>query len=107
MTGRIEEYLEIFDVLAAAEAKLKIVIAGNHDITLDEDFYKDVGRTMFHRNRPENLSKVRDLWTGERAKQAGIVYLEEGTRKFQLTNGAKLTVYPPNRSSEDRLIYSF
>lgn len=92
MTGRIEEYLEVFDVLAEADAKLKIVIAGNHDITLDEDFYKEIGQTMFHHNRPENLSKVRDLWTGERAKQAGIVYLDEGARKFQLTNGAELTV---------------
>ena len=92
MTGRIEEYLKVFDVLAEADAKLKIVIAGNHDITLDEDFYKEIGQTIFHHNRPENLSKVRDLWTGERAKQAGIVYLDEGARKFQLTNGAELTV---------------
>lgn len=91
-TGRMEEYLETFDVLAAADAKLKIVIAGNHDITLEEDFYNEIGQIMFHYHRPENLSKVRDLWTGERAKQAGIVYLEEGTRKFQLVNGAELTV---------------
>lgn len=97
MTGRIEEYLEIFDVLAAADAKLKIVIAGNHDITLDEEFYNEIGQTMFHRSRPENLSKVRDLWTGERAMEAGIVYLEEGTKKFQLKNGAELTVDPLNR----------
>lgn len=107
MTGQMKEYLEIFDVLAAAEAKLKIVIAGNHDTTLDDDFYREIGQTRFHRNRPENLSKVKDLWTGERAMQAGIVYLEEGTRKFQLTNGAQLTVDSPDRPSEDRLRCSF
>lgn len=103
MTGQMKEYLEIFDVLAAAEAKLKIVIAGNHDTTLDDDFYREIGQTRFHRNRPESLSKVKDLWTGERAMQAGIIYLEEGTRKFQLTNGAQLTVDSPDRPSEDRL----
>lgn len=107
MTGQMKEYLEILDVLAAAEAKLKIVIAGNHDTTLDDDFYKEIGQTRFHRSKPENLSKVKDLWTGERAMQAGIVYLEEGTRKFQLTNGAQLRVDSPDRLSEDRLLCSF
>lgn len=107
MTGRIKECIEIFDVLATAEAMLKIVIAGNHDITLHEGFYKEIGQTMFRRHRPENLSKVRDLWTGEQAKQARVVYLGEGMRKFQLRNGAQLSVDPPNHPSEDRLLCFF
>lgn len=107
MTGQMTEYLEIFDVLAEVEAKLKIVIAGNHDVTLDDDFYKEIGQTRFHRNRPQNLSKLKDLWTGERAIQAGIVYLEEGTRKLQLTNGAQLTVDSPDHLSEYRMLCSF
>ena len=46
-----------------------------------------------HRNVPENVQKIREMWTGDEALDAGIVYLEEGTRSFQLSNGAKFTIY--------------
>ena len=92
MTGLVSEYQITLDVLKKAEAELKIVIAGNHDITLDESFYNECGSWMFHEGKPENLSKVREMWTGWDAKQAGIIYLEEGTRTFILKNGATLTV---------------
>ena len=92
MTGRVMEYQQIIDMLAAADAELKIVIAGNHDITLDESFYKSIGKDLYHHNRPENVDEVREMWTGSKARQAGIIYLEEGMRTFNLRNGAKLTV---------------
>lgn len=92
MTGRVMEYQQIIDMLAAADAELKIVIAGNHDITLDESFYKSIGKTLYHPNSPENVDEVKEMWTGTKARQAGIIYLEEGTRTFILNNGAKLTV---------------
>lgn len=91
-TGLVSEYQVMLDVLKKAEAELKIVIAGNHDITLDESFYNGCGSWMFHGGKAENLSKVREMWTGWDAKQAGIIYLEEGTRTFVLKNGATLTV---------------
>lgn len=103
MTGQAEEYQLMIDVLEAADAELKIVIAGNHDITLDEDFYREAGKT-FHPYTPEDLTKVRDMWTGWKAKQAGIIYLEEGTRTFQLRSGAKFTVgHPLPRNSNAQL----
>lgn len=92
MTGQVSEYQITLDVLRKAEAELKIVIAGNHDITLDESFYNGCGKWMFHGGKSEDLSKVREMWTGWDAKQAGIIYLEEGTRTFILKNGATLTV---------------
>ena len=33
-----------------------------------------------------------EMWTGKDAKMAGIVYLEEGVRTFELKNGAIFTV---------------
>lgn len=36
--------------------------------------------------------KARAMWKGERAKRAGVTYLEEGTYTFNLKNGAKLRV---------------
>lgn len=92
MVGRVWEYERMLDVFRNARAELKIVIAGNHDITLDESFYNETGKFLFHPNESENLEKVRELWTGRSAQQAGIVYLEEGTRTFSLKNGAVFTV---------------
>lgn len=85
----------MFDMLKAAPAELKLVIPGNHDITLHEEFYvrgtgKDKhikgGRGM------EDVEKIRELWTGQEAREAGIVYMEEGIRAFDLGNGARFTV---------------
>lgn len=92
MIGRVEEYEKMIDVLTKAEAELKIVIAGNHDITLDEEFYQESGRVRMHSNEAEDLNAVRELWAGAKAKQANIVYLEKGTRTFPLSNGARFTV---------------
>ena len=92
MIGRIQEYETMIEVLNKAEAELKIVIAGNHDITLDEEFYCETGMEQFHRYQNEDLNAVKELWTGAKAKQANIVYLEEGLKTFGLKNGARFTV---------------
>lgn len=92
MTGRVSEYQRVLNAFREADVELKIVIAGNHDITLDESFYKAIGESLFHTQKPEDLGKVREMWTGWEAKQAGIMYLDEGTRTFQLKNGAQFTV---------------
>ncbi|KAL9027800.1 MAG: hypothetical protein Q9196_003733 [Gyalolechia fulgens] len=91
--GYINEYEAMVKVLAAADAELKIVIAGNHDISLDVEYYESTGKRRFHRNLSEDLEVVRNIWTGGEAKNAGIVYLEEGMRTFTLRNGASFTIY--------------
>lgn len=91
MTGRVTEYEGMLNVLKQADAELKIVIAGNHDTTLDETYYNSFGWRKHWRGR-EDLAKVREMWTGEEARKAGIVYLDEGTSTFTLKNGAKFTV---------------
>ncbi|KAL8697652.1 MAG: hypothetical protein Q9224_002202 [Gallowayella concinna] len=91
--GYIHEYETMVDLLSKADAQLKIVIAGNHDVTLDEEYYESTGKRRFHRNIGEDLTEIKELWTGEKARKAGIVYLEEGIRTFTLTNGARFTIY--------------
>ena len=82
----------MFDMLKAAPAELKLVIPGNHDITLHEDFYvRGTGKNK-HLRGMEDVQKIRELWTGYEARSAGIVYLEEGVRTFDLSNGARFTV---------------
>lgn len=83
MTGRIDEYRVTLDTLKAADAELKIVIGGNHDLTLDANYW---------RNTKAEVEKAKELWMGEEARAAGVVYLEEGLNKFELKNGATFKV---------------
>lgn len=82
-------------MLKKASAELKLVISGNHDITLHEEFYvRGTGKDKHGRRGRglEDVQKIREMWTGEEARRAGIVYLEEGVRTFELKSGAKFTV---------------
>jgi hypothetical protein len=96
MSGRLSQYKRILGMLADADAELKIVIAGNHDVTLDEQYYernwelRHGGST----GEKEDVKKCIQAWKGEEARKKGIVYLEEGIRSFRLRNGAKFTVSP-------------
>lgn len=95
MIGNLHEYEQTLDMLQSIDADLKLVIAGNHDISLDEEYYARKGKYMHWENgHDEDMPrKAREMWTGERAKRAGVTYLEEGTYTFVLKNGAKLRVY--------------
>ncbi|KAL4806844.1 Metallo-dependent phosphatase-like protein [Aspergillus unguis] len=48
--GLLSEHKEMLSLLKSHPAELKIVIAGNHDITLDEEYYNRVG-WLRHRYR--------------------------------------------------------
>ncbi|KAI9717015.1 MAG: hypothetical protein M1812_004950 [Candelaria pacifica] len=92
-TGTIDEHERTFSVVKSAEAELKLVIAGNHDMTLDEPFYQENWRRWHAYGGKQDVKKARDIWTSEEARRAGVVYLEEGVRSFELRTGAKFTIY--------------
>ena len=97
----------MLDVLKAASAELKIVIAGNHDLSLDAEYMKLVANEKRSDRKTEiDVQKARDMWVGEEARTAGIVYLEEGTSTFELKNGAKFTVITSSRVANIRAISS-
>jgi predicted phosphodiesterase len=94
MVGYLHEYEKTLDMLESIEADLKLVIAGNHDISLDEDYYARKGQFV-HRWNGYDVDmprKAKEMWMGERARKAGVTYLEEGTYSFTLKNGATLRV---------------
>lgn len=91
--GQETEHQLMVDMLKDADAELKIVIAGNHDITLDEKYYNEVGYCKHWRNGRQDLAKIREMYCGEEARRHGIVYMDEGLRTFTLNNGARFTVY--------------
>ena len=74
--GGINEYGGQLSMLKAADAGAKIVIAGNHDLSLDAEYCADGGAIWAHLNE-EYVMTAKALWTSEEAGRAGVVYLEE------------------------------
>ncbi|KAK5129690.1 hypothetical protein LTR08_002959 [Meristemomyces frigidus] len=96
--SKIEEIKASIKLLKEIDAPLKLVIAGNHDFTLDLPAFK---KKLADHNPPLDAALVKLEYGdfGEArallddAKQAGVVFLDEGTHNFTLANGAALTVY--------------
>lgn len=88
--SKLEEYENTFSTIREAPAKIKIVIAGNHDLSLDEVFMKQVEDGLRVRRMADKADVDRII---EEAKADGVVYLEEGTHTFDLKNGARLKVF--------------
>lgn len=95
MLGHLNEYEATMTMLESIDAELKLVIAGNHDISLDETYYTRMGERMQGKRRwdADMPRKARQMWLGERAQRAGVTYLEEGHYNFTLKNGGLLRVY--------------
>jgi hypothetical protein len=94
--GGLDEYKSALDLLARMPAELKLVIAGNHDLTLDKEYYQ-ARQSSLLRTRPdysrENAEIAEKMWTGEEALKAGVTYLTEGLHTFTLSSGAEFRVY--------------
>lgn len=89
--GELKHYKDALDWIKSADAELKIVIAGNHDIDLHEEYYVEYsGEELQEALR--KVKEIKELWTGPDAKAAGVVYLDEGLHTFRLRNGAVFTV---------------
>jgi predicted MPP superfamily phosphohydrolase len=95
LTGRggLESYKGVVNMLSGIDAELKLVIGGNHDLSLDEAYWK---RFMCEDDDPEDIAEhdnAMEIFKGPLAKEAGVTYLEEGINTFTLNNGAKFTIY--------------
>lgn len=58
--GTFAELRKTLDWIEQADCEIKIVIAGNHDITLDKNFYKEHG-LQFHNQSPQEPQACIDL----------------------------------------------
>jgi hypothetical protein len=70
--------------------QLKLVIAGNHDISLDGEYWRT---HLDDDDSPEEHDEAVAIMTGPLAKDAGITYLTEGTHTFTLKNGTTFSVF--------------
>ncbi|KAK1148464.1 hypothetical protein N8T08_009469 [Aspergillus melleus] len=94
----LAEFRSSIALLSSLNAPLKLVIAGNHDFTLDTPAFQ---RKLAKARPPLDKALVgqkygdfgytRSLF--EDATDKGIILLDQGTHHFALVNGASLTVY--------------
>ena len=113
--SKLDEFRTTIELLKDIDAPLKLVIAGNHDFSLDLPVFK---KKLDEGNRLGEILNA-DLVTSEygsfgeaqellsRAAQYDIHFLTEGTYSFSLENGTCLNVYAspytPSPSSADDL----
>ncbi|KAF3384721.1 Metallophosphoesterase domain-containing protein 1 [Penicillium rolfsii] len=94
--SKIDEYQASIRLLQALNAPLKLVIAGNHDFTMDiPAFQKKLAETQPSLD-PILVTQVYGSYGDARRvleNAAGITFLDEGTHFFRLQNGAFLKVY--------------
>ena len=96
--SKLEEFRGAIRLLNDMDAPFKIVVAGNHDFTMDnEEFARKVADASPPLD-PELVAmeygtpgEARKLF--EDSTSAGITFLDEGTHHFTLASGAQLTVY--------------
>ncbi|KAF3016459.1 hypothetical protein E8E14_007989 [Neopestalotiopsis sp. 37M] len=104
--SKIDEFRTTIDLLRQLPAPLKLVIAGNHDLTLDEPTFKKRLSEAPHSIEPDlvvknfgNFGEPRRLF--DEAKDAGIIFLDEGNHEFILPNGAMLRLYAIGNKFDD------
>ncbi|KAI1138359.1 Metallo-dependent phosphatase [Hypoxylon sp. FL0543] len=65
---------------SAADFECKLVIAGNHDLTLDTDFFEQYGN-YFHNNTPQSPVDCQNLLTQSKS----LTYLQHSSHTIKLT----------------------
>lgn len=90
--GGISAYKKALHLLGKFDAELKLVIAGNHDLSLDGKYWstnldEEAG------DEPEEHEQAVEVMTGPLAKAANVTYLNEGVHTFTLKSGVTFTIY--------------
>ncbi|KFA52599.1 hypothetical protein S40293_07218 [Stachybotrys chartarum IBT 40293] len=79
--GSLSELSRTVKWLEGTQFEAKIVIAGNHDVTLDEDFYAEYG-PYFHNQNPQSPAQCLSLLTSS----SSITYLRHSAATIRLTS---------------------
>jgi hypothetical protein len=99
--SELDEFKASIRLLRALNAPLKLVIAGNHDFTMDIPVFK---KRIEEAPRPADPKVIESIFGryGEARElfdaESGITFLDEGTHAFRLRNGALLKVYANPRT---------
>lgn len=76
--GSRSELQKTIEWLQSTDFEVKIVVAGNHDVTLDKSFYEQYG-SYFHNQTPQNAEECRALF-----QHSSLLYLKHETTTVKL-----------------------
>ncbi|KAF1913860.1 Metallo-dependent phosphatase-like protein [Ampelomyces quisqualis] len=88
--GSPQSIAAALQALSRVKAELRLVIAGNHEISLDKTYY------LAQKGAEADVGEAHALVSPEAASQAsksGTIFLSEGTRRFTLASGATFRIY--------------
>ncbi|KAI0142630.1 Metallo-dependent phosphatase-like protein [Xylariaceae sp. FL1272] len=88
LIGGLSNYRRAIKEISRIEAELKLIIAGNHDVSLDPAWW---AQNLDEDDDLEESPKARALFSAE--QHNGIHLLDEGTHTFTLSNGTSFTIY--------------
>lgn len=88
--GGLSSYKKALQMLGHFDAELKLVISGNHDLSLDGRYWQS---HLDEDDDPDEHEKAVDIMTGPLAQAAGVTYLEEGTHNFTLKSGKSFKIF--------------
>ncbi|KAL8992853.1 MAG: hypothetical protein Q9169_006786 [Polycauliona sp. 2 TL-2023] len=93
--GGLSDFRKAVKMLGSIDAELKLIIAGNHDLELDQAYWN---KLVILKAEPEDEYDVPEdaedhNLAVEIMTTAGVTYLTEGTHTFKLANGATFTIY--------------
>ena len=91
--GGVTSFKKALKMLGHIEAELKLVVAGNHDLELDREFWEAQRDDDGIPEDPKDHVLAVQAMTGPLAREAGVTFLHEGTYSFSLKNGAEFTIY--------------
>ncbi|TRM64704.1 Metallo-dependent phosphatase-like protein [Schizophyllum amplum] len=92
--GRLSDFQVTMSWLYKLPHKTKIVIAGNHDLTLHKDWYEKNFHRFHGGANKQNYAEIHELMTGDKARKSGIVYLEDEYFTFRTKeDGREWSVY--------------
>lgn len=83
--GSFSELSKTVHWLEKTDFEAKIIVAGNHDVTLDEDFYAEYG-SYFHNQSPQAVSDCINLLTSS----PSITYLNHESATIELAKHPNL-----------------
>ncbi|KAI1329271.1 hypothetical protein F5Y16DRAFT_366305 [Xylariaceae sp. FL0255] len=91
MIGGLSNYRRALDNLKAMDAELKLVIAGNHDVSLDLEWWE---KNLDADDDIDEPSEARNIFLQE--NKNGIHLLDRGLHEFTLETAKNLPSTPPH-----------
>ncbi|KAK7696081.1 hypothetical protein QCA50_000723 [Cerrena zonata] len=90
-TGTLKQFETTVDWLKGLPHPVKIVVGGNHDLTLDNNNnWYDTNFQHWHLQGKEDVQAIRELLLGNEAKERNLIYLQDELFEFRTKDSGRL-----------------